>query len=74
LRQLRLADVVEVVEPDRDDLAWLKRRCELACNRIPGGEVPRLDAGADEREEIEVEVEASIIAVHSTTSFGPSCI
>src|SRR5207253_682549 len=62
LRQLRLADVVAVVEPDRDDLPGLERRGEFARHRIPDGEVPRVDAGLNEREEVEVEVEAPIVA------------
>jgi hypothetical protein len=55
--------VVEVVEPDRHDLPRLKRCCELACDRIPDGEVVRVDLGLDQREQVEVEVEAPQVAV-----------
>ena len=64
LRQLRLADVIEIVEPDRDDLPWVQRRCQLTRDRITDGEVPRVDAGPDEREQVEVEVETPIVAIH----------
>jgi hypothetical protein len=63
--------VVAVVEPDRDDLPRLERRCELTCDRIPGGEAPRVDAGSDERDEVVVEVEAAEAAVHVDRKLWP---
>ena len=45
-------------------LTYADLRPVLACDRIPDGELPRVDAGFNEREEVEVEVEAPIVAVH----------
>jgi hypothetical protein len=58
-------------ESDRDDLPWLQRRCELTCDCIPDGEVARVDAALDEREQVDVEVESPIVAVHVDNTVRP---
>ena len=56
--------MVEIVEPDSDDLSGLERRCELPFDRAFDGELVRVDAAPDEREEIAVELEAPQVPVH----------
>src|SRR5262249_6267935 len=70
-RQVRLADVVEVVEPDRDDLPGLERCRQLIRSRIADAEMVWVDACAHEREEIALEVEAPKVAVHIDRELRP---
>ena len=58
--EVRLADVVEVVEPDRDDLSRPERRGELTGDGLAEGQLARVDAGAQQRGEVTLTAEPAI--------------
>ena len=60
--EVRLADVVEVVEPDRDDLSGPEWRGELALDGVAEREPTRVDPGAQQAGQAFGRVEPPIAA------------